>query len=132
MDRLEEEMARIRTEIENERKANLEVQERERAEVERKINEFKKREAMLKETRKKQMFELSQLGREIKEANQICELMERRITFKQCYVRVIKREAEGRRMSVIDDLMVLDEDVEEELQIRVTNQEKNSVVMWDV
>ena len=25
-----------------------------------------------------------------------------------------------------------DENVEEELQIRVTNQEKNSVVMWDV
>lgn len=58
--------------------------------------------------------------------------MERRITFKQCYVRVIKREADGRRMSVSEDLMAMEEEVEEELQIRVTNQEKNSVVMWDV
>ena len=69
VERLEEEMSRIRAEIENERKANQEVQDRERAEVERKINEFKKREALLKENRKKQMFELSQLGRDIKEAN---------------------------------------------------------------
>ena len=47
--------------------------------------------------------------------------MERRITFKQCYVRVIKRESDGRRMSVSMDFMAMEEEVEEELQIRVTN-----------
>ena len=53
VERLEDEMTRIRNEIENERKANQEVQERERAEVERKINEFKKRETSLAEMKKK-------------------------------------------------------------------------------
>ena len=53
VERLEDEMTRIRNEIENERKANREVQERERAEVERKINEFKKRETSLAEMKKK-------------------------------------------------------------------------------
>ena len=82
------------------------------------------------------LFELSSLAQEIKEANQICEMMGKNVKFKQCYVQVmVSKENEGRNKSFdSDSSRDSQEEVEkcmkQEMQVCVQNNDKK--IMWSV
>lgn len=121
MDRLQDEMTRIRKQIEEERQGNVRRQEDERRAVEARMKDFQRREDDFRQQKEKMLFDLSELAGDIKEANQICALMEKRVLFKQCYLRSMRAVGDS------------DEpEVEEVLQVRVTNEESGTVVIWDV
>ena len=74
----------------------------------------------------------------IKEANEICKMMGRRVKFKQCIVQQMVDDS-GRTMTCVDEMArnmsnASESDmafqVKEELQIRVHNFEKGNIVMW--
>ena len=80
----------------------------------------------------------------IREANEICKMMGKRIKFKQCIIQQIVDE-EGRAMTFVgknnaEDLQRQNSNasncsdasatLKEELQIRVQNFDKNTIVMW--
>ena len=80
-------------------------------------------------------------AKSLKEANEIVKLMGKRIKFKQCIIQVMVKEDKDKDMqfeedsSDDDDILNLNQknrEIREELQIRVQNYEKNSVVMWTI
>ena len=82
------------------------------------------------------LFELSSLAQEIAEANEICRLMERNVVFKQVYVRSKRDDEDAFDSSKFepDELQRRGSflEVEEKLQIKVTNKEKGSVIIWEI
>ena len=90
------------------------------------MREFERREDAIREQKQKMMFELSELAADIKEANQICALMERRVNFKQCYLRSMRSK------SFTGGADSDEPEVEEVLQVRVTNEESGTAAIWSL
>lgn len=75
----------------------------------------------------------TQIISDVKEANELCKLLNRKIKFKQCIVQIFVSDSPTK----FDDFSESDDsedikqsEVKEELQIRVQNYEKKQVLNW--
>jgi len=108
------------------------------AQIQKKIEEG---EEIAKKKKEQTIMDYNANAKSIREANEICKMMGKQIKFKQCIIQQIV-DTTGRAMTFVgnedasdlhrqdSNCSVTSASLKEELQIRVQNFDKNTIVMW--